>query len=432
MEAGIDDVVKFYYSRTWNEDKLMTLITPEWNVLMLTTGSMYPETRNRERYPTLVSISPIQAAVGAEALLFMLHNYNWTDMTIIFDAAGVAGNNDLITILREQASRQNPKLWLTLLSTTSGDAGDLLRRARSVSRVIFLSMHPTMVRKYMLIASDLSMTNGDFVYFVPQMARAFVNGNLTWQNFDDSDQVAFAAFQSVIQLAPCTSVDLESSFVDSYFRDMANISQRDYAIPFLKGDNLPSDVTVAAYYAFRVLKQITTELLQTQRETSGWTMATGILNRTFYFGSGANSFIDHGGHRRSSQCFRTLNRKTGAFEKTLKYDTVLHKLTAIANKSMEWSTEDHKPPQNEPPCGYSGNNWSCQSLNWFRSQRSIMTTAVAVSVTFLALMSLLLILFLRSKHALFITYTFIEPGELVYVAKHYSFYPDLQCLELYI
>jgi hypothetical protein len=95
---------------------------------------MYTETRNRLKYPTMISVSPIQASVGAEAVLHLMQQYNWTSISIIYDIGGVAGNNDLIAALKKQSQNQIPPVQFTLLPTGSAAPEDLLNIVRSVSR----------------------------------------------------------------------------------------------------------------------------------------------------------------------------------------------------------------------------------------------------------------------------------------------------------
>lgn len=70
--------------------------------------------------------------------------------------------------------------------------------------------------------------------------------------------------------------------------------------------------------------------------------------------------IDQNGERDADYSVLDLDPITGKFEVVAHYYGMNRKYTAVANKRIHWPGGKEGPPPDVPPCGFMGNDPSCQ------------------------------------------------------------------------
>ncbi|TMW41793.1 hypothetical protein DOY81_013127 [Sarcophaga bullata] len=78
-----------------------------------------------------------------------------------------------------------------------------LRDASMYARVVILSVRGTLVRKFMLAAYALGMTNGDWVFLDVEIFQSSYWGDHDWEMGDPDDSRARKAYEALV--APCHS-----------------------------------------------------------------------------------------------------------------------------------------------------------------------------------------------------------------------------------
>ncbi|XP_055338442.1 uncharacterized protein LOC129588302 [Paramacrobiotus metropolitanus] len=116
-EANANMVADYYYKRAWDDDNIMTLITSgcgdslivgslagEWDVFMAATAFSYPDTRDRDAYPSYVTFSSIQVSVIVDTMLAFFDRFNWTNAGVIYDMSGLPSYYELIGTMKTQTA----------------------------------------------------------------------------------------------------------------------------------------------------------------------------------------------------------------------------------------------------------------------------------------------------------------------------------------
>ncbi|XP_055338445.1 atrial natriuretic peptide receptor 1-like [Paramacrobiotus metropolitanus] len=369
-EANYYMLADYYYRRKWSEQNLMALITSgcgdslitgmlarEWDVFMGATAFAYPATRDRSAYPSYVTFSSIQVSVLADTMFALLDRYNWTNVGLIYDTSNVPSYYELVGVMQSQnKARRSPlrigAVEVQLDKDKPFSPKPFLLTLKTYTRVIVLSMHPANVRKFMLAAHDLHMTNGEYVYITATAAPGYyVSGNLTWEMHDGQDETQDT---------------------------MASVNINRYNLSFYPGDDNPNDYNIAAYQAFYVYLQILSEIFNETRKQAygGASVARRMLGRQFPNAGFGEVFIDAGGQRQSQHCIQDLNITTGKFETAIRYDPYQKTLTNENNGELDFGGSG--PPKNEPPCGYLGNY--CHSGDSDSSSRTIPAVTGTIAV----------------------------------------------------
>ncbi|XP_055327408.1 atrial natriuretic peptide receptor 1-like [Paramacrobiotus metropolitanus] len=248
----VDVVSEFYYTKR-NPTNPFILIPPgcddlmplgklarEWNVLMLTSGLSYEQLRNRRNYPTTINNGPMQLAMFAEVFVNIFSYFSWTSIGVLLDTGAMAPffklwPTGLLNIVTQKKNSNITLYRFEFDSSKSVAYSDLLIEVKKVSRVVILSSTPKIVRKFMIQAAKMGMTNGEYVYFaVEPLRNNRYFGNLTWQYYDSDDLIGMEAFRSLKQLAPCYNERLNND--PTLFDQLIQRSRQDFNFTYPKSE----------------------------------------------------------------------------------------------------------------------------------------------------------------------------------------------------
>ncbi|XP_063427616.1 atrial natriuretic peptide receptor 3-like [Mytilus trossulus] len=175
-------------------------LAASWNLPVITPVGTNAVLEDKNNFPTLTRLSYNMNTIS-KMYLSIFSRYNWTDVTIITDVT-----KSFFRIVKDslmeafQFAGINVERMLFNTSKTY-DIGYHLKQARLRSRVIVVSCSGDTFREFMLIAHQLGMTTGEYVFIIISLFEGDTYlGDFGWKRNDSHDKLAAAAFDSVLMV----------------------------------------------------------------------------------------------------------------------------------------------------------------------------------------------------------------------------------------
>ncbi|OWF54640.1 Atrial natriuretic peptide receptor 2 [Mizuhopecten yessoensis] len=295
-----------------------------WNLPIITPVGTSGTLGDKSNFPTLTRLA-YNMNKFAKFYLQVFGQFNWTDVTIMYDKVHV-----FFRIVGTSLGNEFPSAGISskvMEFDTNGDFDhkNMLLTASERSRVFVISCHGDTFRDIMLTFYDLGMALGDYaVIFI----RLFVGddvGNMSWMRNDANDAKARKAYDSVLLVQPRRP---ESPEFLQFEQDVKNRSLQDYN--FIYGD-IEVNIFITAFYdSFLIYAQILNETLTDGGDIlDGFNLTRRIWGRTFQ-GIGGTIAIDHNGDRDTDFSLLDMDTSTGDFKVNphlkLKLESDLHSL----------------------------------------------------------------------------------------------------------
>ncbi|XP_021340544.1 atrial natriuretic peptide receptor 1-like [Mizuhopecten yessoensis] len=326
-----------------------------WNLPIITPVGTSGTLGDKSNFPTLTRLA-YNMNKFAKFYLQVFGQFNWTDVTIMYDKVHV-----FFRIVGTSLGNEFPSAGISskvMEFDTNGDFDhkNMLLTASERSRVFVISCHGDTFRDIMLTFYDLGMALGDYaVIFI----RLFVGddvGNMSWMRNDANDAKARKAYDSVLLVQPRRP---ESPEFLQFEQDVKNRSLQDYN--FIYGD-IEVNIFITAFYdSFLIYAQILNETLTDGGDIlDGFNLTRRIWGRTFQ-GIGGTIAIDHNGDRDTDFSLLDMDTSTGDFKVVGNYFGELKKFKFVDGVSIYWP-QGRGPPVNKPRCGFTGDAPECQTF----------------------------------------------------------------------
>ncbi|KAH9518864.1 hypothetical protein Btru_006448 [Bulinus truncatus] len=200
-------------------------------------GSIAAAVDARNEFDPHVILGP--PCSSAQTMNFVTTLFKWNRFAMLYDVDEVYKSvHEAISLFVKNERKTIASVHE--LSTTMSDEEieDIFIQVRKTARILVLSVPWMDMRKYMLVAHRMNMTEGDFVFICINsdiynqiVLDRDVLSDRVWRRNDLDDDEAFIAFESVIHIfMVANNVEVYSSFVD-FVNKAGNISSPYWDIP---------------------------------------------------------------------------------------------------------------------------------------------------------------------------------------------------------
>ncbi|OQV16929.1 hypothetical protein BV898_08935 [Hypsibius exemplaris] len=361
-------IAEWYYGRREDEHRLASipagliqtgcidlstvhLLATEWNILSLTSVAS-------QRDPKVVGgstsffLGSVSVSTFVEALRNLFRLHDWTSVYMLLDdtSGGFYGAVFQELLVGAANGTAGSASGLYRLRTTIKENTRLepfLAKFYAVSRVCLFLGHAAKLRRLMLTAHRLNMTNGEYVYLAMEpLSNAPVRvGILDWRYNLTDDADAKEAFRSLLvvhqYVSPTSKSYAAVEALGVYRRRLA----AEYNL------SASADVMAQAHLAGVSLKdaQSLAKLF--------------LLNRSVHLdaeGMTDDFYIDSYGQRRSDLAISYFGGSLTTRKPFLvQYAKVSPEFSSAGG--IEWVGGKPWPPPNVPRCGYLGDDPACQT-----------------------------------------------------------------------
>ncbi|XP_055351630.1 atrial natriuretic peptide receptor 1-like [Paramacrobiotus metropolitanus] len=327
-----------------------------------------------DQYPYLARIS-ITHQNTASVLISFLRRQKYTSATILEDQDN-SFYQQLSAIMDGQLEKapdlsQNTKQTAIYSTTITDDQiNNLLTSNIARSRVFLLLAPSVTVRRIMIAASGLGMTSGDYVYLCVNLFDSTTWGNFSYAAGDGLDDVAKAAFQSMLMV----SLDLPTTVqYDIFAQQVVKLSAQNYGYVYNSSQDV--DIITSHFYdAVIMYANMMKYIIRNNMDYTDGSLAAQLTNN-FNFTSPVSQLVslNSAGDRSSNYVIRNFD--------VVKQDFELF-LSVLANGDLsllgQLSWPDGRPslPPNTPYCGFLGEEQKCV----YHMPKSALAAAVAIPV----------------------------------------------------
>ncbi|XP_055345446.1 uncharacterized protein LOC129593253 [Paramacrobiotus metropolitanus] len=184
-QRQVANVTALIYPGCFDERTQMAWMTNELDLL-----TVYGGAQNSTRLPQVIAAAYTNSGPYGRLTLAMLKMYRWTDVYVIYDIA----LSQFATYAKASAALLAfygvKSTLVPVMCHVNVTFTEVLRDFRSRSRVLIFSASLDHLRKLLIDASALNMTNGEYVYYtVNTGADIAIYGQLQWQKNDSNDEV---------------------------------------------------------------------------------------------------------------------------------------------------------------------------------------------------------------------------------------------------
>ncbi|OQV16106.1 hypothetical protein BV898_09742 [Hypsibius exemplaris] len=310
------------------------------------------------------------AGILIEVIASFIWRHHWQTVYIVGDKTGngfsVATTGS--AVLRQRLlSRPGSTVYVTIIDSavrSDQSFGSILTDIRSKARIVFFWGIAHSLRQLLITAEKMNMTGPEYVYIAadPLEYTTSLYGNYTWQNHDDDDAVAFAAFHALFIVVPTSTATSDTTTQTRWqlAQQMMERSRRDYNYTYGKGD-VPSPIVLAAYSSVQIVGRVLDSVWRSRNTTSGPDLSQSaflaalIANHSFETKAGSLSF-DQFGERIIQFDVRQFSAFTGGFQIVLQ-EVFGKPGEFLPVRNTTW--RNGMPPLDSPFCGYDGTSGTC-------------------------------------------------------------------------
>ncbi|OWA51254.1 hypothetical protein BV898_15746 [Hypsibius exemplaris] len=372
---GRTDVVRAIITPGSIEVNNVQQLMAHWDIMsMITSGGA--KSQYKLPAPLIVGLAFTGTLHPTIAFVDTMRFFHWTTVFIAVDEDSLAFYTFLAAEIVKMASDLNAKAGRKILTiyehhvssnrnnTLDTQLDNTLHAFRNSSRVMICLGRGDLLRKLLLAAQRLNMTNGDYVYLSFESTPVLnLKTNVTWHYGDSQDEAVKEAFRSllVIHASEEERQRLNSPMLKVLADQVRERSQREWNATYTAG-NQPITGTISAFRSIEMFAHILNQSRQVHGLASlfnGSHLSRMFLNRTF-LSDLSDIFVDETGNRRVElvvSYFATdMGNRRKVFLQQNKDNNFL--LEEIRNISSSWPA-GHFPPPNEPFCGYKNDKFRC-------------------------------------------------------------------------
>ncbi|XP_055347104.1 atrial natriuretic peptide receptor 1-like [Paramacrobiotus metropolitanus] len=336
--------------------EMMTLgdFAREVNVPLLMSTGVDARLAIKKRYPTVLSFAPTSLGSQAPATVAFLKYYNWRTVTVFCDDITLyppisaflgiycrslkpllSGNSGYEFYLESYDSRSNP------------DYEVRLQRAKSQSRVMIILTRADELRKMMLVAYRLNMTNSEYVFIhsIPNQGPDYLPLVVDMGSADDD--VIFEAYKYIVAM---TFVLPQYEKIEPFMKKVRETAKAVYSHTYTFDETHNELVLSIPEMILSVAKALNESAISLD-EMSVQGFLNLFYNRTFYHESMRTVDIGPSGMRLGDTIFLRLNTTTRQFEPAWRFKARAQAILKTSPLADEWNGAS-EPPLNLPKCGY--------------------------------------------------------------------------------
>ncbi|OQV12320.1 hypothetical protein BV898_13431 [Hypsibius exemplaris] len=367
---------------------------------------------NRALLPTTLSLSYICTASYVNLCTNLIRTYNWTSVFILWDKSSAPINGNMATALQERLTGGGRVVctFRSLASDAASTFAPELTDFQRASRVFFFFGHGAKLRRLLITASLLNMTDGSFVYISTEPLANFIPyGRTAWRYNDTNDLEAKGAFRSLIILQPAPRSNFKASADSLIIQHQFN--QRSLLLfnaTYTEAEH-PLEIVTSTFDAVILLGQVVLEALR--NGDNPWN-ATQLIdrfrNRTFR--TEFDDFhVDSDGVRVDALAVTHYNveseRRDPFLTQYADGSSILKEIADVRGwPNSAW------PPPNEPICGFIGNSARCEAI------ASPLAAYFAPAFSVVGIMAMTFVILVRLRYfrlRLSVTWWFLDPIHLI-------------------
>ncbi|OQV13991.1 Atrial natriuretic peptide receptor 1 [Hypsibius exemplaris] len=324
----------------------------EQNIPLLASTATDQAFLDRARFPTTFSLAPSGPFVYTSLLKAYFGQYSWRFVSLLCDSSpkflsstpmNAEACNDITRHLGDAPTRLLP---VSFNSDSTDNYASVLRSLWDHGKIIVVVTREGVMRKIMIDAAGLGMTNGKFVFVYLQPVQTPDSQILSWMYHDRNDVTAFTAFQNLIVVS---YVGIQWSKISSLLTAVADKSLSDYAT---KID--PKKLNSYAVSAYESVAVFAKALNQSADKEKPW-WRTNLSGRNFELDSG-KVIIDRDGQRKNDAVIFYFNSKAKNFQPAWYFTTETNRLVIFkADLADQWPggsapvSDRHDPTEDEAP-----------------------------------------------------------------------------------
>ncbi|KAL1114884.1 hypothetical protein AAG570_007708 [Ranatra chinensis] len=288
--------------------------------------------KDKTEYPTLTRMSYCQCRLK---LVFssIFQQFGWNHVGLILDRSDLFS----LTVGKNLESGLRKTGVLSFVRELDGnDEEELegyLKDASMYARVIILSVRGILVRKFMLAAYKLGMTQGDWTFLDVEIVQGSYWGDHDWEVGDEHDATARKAYGALLRVS---LLEPTSPKFQEFSERVKKRALSDYNYTFPIGEEV--NFFVGAFYdgVYLLGMALNETLTQKSDIRDGYTITRRMWSRDFH-GITGHVRIDDNGDRDADYSVLDLNPETGRFEvSNYKFEHSRHVRIAADLNNMSW------------------------------------------------------------------------------------------------
>ncbi|XP_030376658.1 atrial natriuretic peptide receptor 1 [Scaptodrosophila lebanonensis] len=334
--------------------------------------------KDKSNYPTLTRMSYCQCRLK---LVFasIFRQFKWKHVALLVDRSDLFS----LTVGKNLEYGLRQEGLLSFVRELNGNEEEIyenyLKDASMYARVVILSVRGVLVRKFMLAAHSLGMTNGEWVFLDVEIFQSSYWGDHDWEMGDENDKKARKAYEALLRVSLLQPTSPTFQDFAEHVREMA----KKYNYTFGEGEEV--NFFIGAFYdgVYLLGMALNETLTEGGDIRDGVNITRRMWNRTFN-GITGHVRIDDNGDRDADYSILDLDPINGKFSVVAHYYGLHREYAAVHGKKIHWPGGREESPPDVPPCGYLGNSPDCYS-NETTIMYSIFGLGLFLGLTFLVI-----------------------------------------------
>ncbi|XP_076308621.1 atrial natriuretic peptide receptor 1-like [Tachypleus tridentatus] len=233
----------------------------------------------------------------------------------------------------------------------------ILHEGSQYARVFILVAKGPTVRKILLAAHDLGMSDGEYAFLTIELfknKRSF--GDFSWFLFGDSrNEDARKIYESLMVFSVRVPSHPE---YENFVKDVITRSNKEFNLTL---DETAVNIILAGFhdcvmmYAWALNKTLAVG----DDPLDGYSVIRRVWNTTFYGGLTGDVYISKNGDREADYTLSDLDPKTGEMKPVALFLGSRREYQPIDGASVHWPGGKGPPPE-VPYCGFFGENPQCR------------------------------------------------------------------------
>ncbi|OWA52553.1 Atrial natriuretic peptide receptor 1 [Hypsibius exemplaris] len=298
-----------------------------------------------------------------KVIMNFLKRYKYWSPTVIQDL-DISLNQQISIILKATFLSTNRTLaeqtnYNEIASTTLtyDQIANFLKDGMAGSRAFILLTNASSTRQIMLVARDLGLTGGDYVFIAIELFPSNSWGTFTWQMNDRFDEAAKDAYRVLLLVSLTPSVN---AAFDVFENEVKAASAIRATHRYKYGPNEGVDLVTAHYYdAVVFYASIMKDMFVNGTDIFLVDNFVNWAGSNYSFESPIQGtvWLDANADRISSYVVKTYNERSALFEPG--FSATPNSPVVVPLGALDWPGGKGVLPPNEPRCGYNGKNPIC-------------------------------------------------------------------------
>ncbi|CAF0889963.1 unnamed protein product [Rotaria sordida] len=342
--------------------------SPHWRIPVISPGGGFNyHFDNKREYQLLTRMLHSSKTIVHFISRVILPHFNWTSVRIIAERNVIEAQSEcymLMGALCRELRHPNNKgeskdtcshsiFDVDRKNETKEKLRKTLDEAKTEARILFICMDSNLFRDFLLMAYDLGMINGEYVFVYLDIFRLMRKDMslISWYRNESSESEnikARRAFETVLIVAvkrPETERYRQFSYQVNALQEKINNDST--SIGKLVNPYVATFYDAVLLYAYGLNRTIESN----QNASDGFAVVRKMWNVSFE-GSNGIVQISETGDRVSDYSLFDLNPESGQFEEVGTYFGV--NSSFIPLKDIYWIDDVKKTPLDVPPCGFDG------------------------------------------------------------------------------